>query len=113
MFKQMMEGVFVPGMEQVFSRVSPHAYSEEVGETSSAQPTGAQPPLQSRRSSLLHTALEVSQCNLLYESRGDSPSSHLYKAMQVNQFNSQTHISLHMGRWRSAHLEYRPIPLTR
>jgi hypothetical protein len=125
MFKQMMEGVFVPGMEQVFSRVSPHAYSEEVGETSSAQPTGAQPPLQSqpiqpppqsvgsRRSSLLHTALEVSQCNLLYESRGDSQSSHLYKAMQVNQFNSQTHISLHMGRWRSAHLEYRPIPLTR
>jgi hypothetical protein len=46
MFKQMMVGVFGPGMEQVFSRVSPHAYSAEVGETSSAQPTGAQPPLQ-------------------------------------------------------------------
>jgi hypothetical protein len=37
MFKQMMIGVFGPGMEQVFSRVSPHAYSAEVGETSSAQ----------------------------------------------------------------------------
>jgi hypothetical protein len=45
MFKQMMIGIFGPGMEKVFSRVSPHAYSTEVGETSSAQPTGAQPPL--------------------------------------------------------------------
>jgi hypothetical protein len=41
MFKQMMIGVFGPGMEKVFSRVSPHGYSTEVGETSSAQPTGA------------------------------------------------------------------------
>jgi hypothetical protein len=48
MFKQMMIGVFGPGMEKVFSRVSPHPYSTEVGETSSAQPTGAQPPLQSQ-----------------------------------------------------------------
>jgi hypothetical protein len=48
MFKQMMVGVFGPCMEQVFSRVSPHAYSAEVGETSSAQPTGAQPPLHSQ-----------------------------------------------------------------
>jgi hypothetical protein len=47
MFKQMMIGVFGPGMEKEFSRVSPHAYSAEVGETSSTQPTGAQPPLQS------------------------------------------------------------------
>jgi hypothetical protein len=47
MFKQMMVGVFGPGMEQVFSRVSPHAYSAEVGETSSTQPIGAQPLLQS------------------------------------------------------------------
>jgi hypothetical protein len=48
MFKQMMIGVFGPGMEKVFSRVSPHTSSTEVGETSSAQPTGAQPPLQSQ-----------------------------------------------------------------
>jgi hypothetical protein len=46
MFKQMMIGVFIPGMEKVFSRVSPHPSSAEVGETSSSQPTGAQPPLQ-------------------------------------------------------------------
>jgi hypothetical protein len=48
MFKQMMIGVFGPGMEKVFSRVSPHGHYTEVGETSSAQPTGAQPPLQSQ-----------------------------------------------------------------
>jgi hypothetical protein len=47
MFKQMIIGVFGPGMEKVFSRVSPHGYYTEVGETSFAQPTGAQPPLQS------------------------------------------------------------------
>jgi hypothetical protein len=43
-FKQMMVGVFVPGMEEVFSRISPQGYSMEVGESSSAQP-GTQPPL--------------------------------------------------------------------
>jgi hypothetical protein len=37
-FKQMMVGVFGPGMEQVFSRVSPQGYSMEVGESSSTQP---------------------------------------------------------------------------
>jgi hypothetical protein len=50
MFKQMMVGVFGPGMEKVFTRVSPHA-STEVGKTSSSQPpqdTGAQPPLRSQ-----------------------------------------------------------------
>jgi hypothetical protein len=49
MFKQMMIGVFGPGMERMLGRVSPHISSAEVGETSSAQPprdTGAQPPLQ-------------------------------------------------------------------
>jgi hypothetical protein len=48
-FKQMMVGVFGPGMERMLNRVSPHTYSVEVGETSSAQPArdaGAQPPLQ-------------------------------------------------------------------
>jgi hypothetical protein len=44
--QKMMIGVFGPGMENVFSRVSPHPSSEEVGEISSSQPTGAQPPLQ-------------------------------------------------------------------
>jgi hypothetical protein len=46
-FKQMMVGVFGPGMEQVFSRVSPQGYSMEVRESSSAQP-GTHPPLRSQ-----------------------------------------------------------------
>jgi hypothetical protein len=48
MFKQMMVGVFGPGMERMLSRVSPQASSAEVGETSTAQPVrdaSAQPPL--------------------------------------------------------------------
>jgi hypothetical protein len=50
MFKQMMIGVFCPGMERMLSRVSPHTSSAEVGETSTAQPVrdaGAQPPQKS------------------------------------------------------------------
>jgi hypothetical protein len=50
MFKQMMTGVFGPGMERMLSRVSPQASSAEVGETSTAQSVrdaSAQPPLQS------------------------------------------------------------------
>jgi hypothetical protein len=125
MFKQMMVGVFGPGMEKVFSRVSPHRYYTEVGETSSAQPTGAQPPLESQpiqpppqsvgsqpiqpplngaRSQPMQHPLRVA---------GDRQSSHLYKAIHVNQFNSRTHINLHMGKWHSDRLECRPIPLTR
>jgi hypothetical protein len=125
MFKQMMVGVFGPGVEQIFSRVSPQGYYAEIGESSSAQPVGTQPPLQGQptqpppqsvgdnRFSRLHTALEVSQCNLLCELQEDSQSSHPCKAVQGNPFNSQIHISLRMGRWRSAQLEYRPIQLTR
>jgi hypothetical protein len=49
MFKQMMVGVFGPGMERMLSRVSPQASTTEVGETSTAQPArdaSTQPPLQ-------------------------------------------------------------------
>jgi hypothetical protein len=79
MFKQMMVGVFGPGMEQVFSRVSPQGYYAEIGESSSAQPAGTQPPLQGQPiqpppqsvggqpiQPPPHSA-EVSQCNLLCE----------------------------------------------
>jgi hypothetical protein len=38
MFKQMMVGVFGPGMERMLSRVFPQASTMEVGETSTAQP---------------------------------------------------------------------------
>jgi hypothetical protein len=53
MFKQMMVGVFGPGMERTLGRVTPQASTMEVGETSAAangQPArdvSAQPPLQS------------------------------------------------------------------
>jgi hypothetical protein len=53
MFKQMMVGVFGPGMERTLSRVSPQTSIVEVGETSAAvnsQPArdaSGQPPLQS------------------------------------------------------------------
>jgi hypothetical protein len=53
MFKQMMVGVFGPGMERMLGRVSPQASTVEVGETSaavssqSARDASAQPPLQS------------------------------------------------------------------
>jgi hypothetical protein len=50
MFRQMMVGVFGPGMERTLSRVSPQTSIVEVGETSAAQPAqdvGTQPPLQS------------------------------------------------------------------
>jgi hypothetical protein len=36
MFKQMMVGIFGPGMERMLSRVSPQASTAEVGETSTA-----------------------------------------------------------------------------
>jgi hypothetical protein len=53
MFKQMMVGVFGPGMERMLGRVSPQGPTVEVGESSAAvniQPArdaSAQPPLQS------------------------------------------------------------------
>jgi hypothetical protein len=53
MFRQMMVGVFGPGMERVLGRVSPQGSIVEIGETSAAvnsQPArnaSAQPPLQS------------------------------------------------------------------
>jgi hypothetical protein len=52
MFKQMMVGVFGPGIERMLSRVSHQTSTTEVGETSTAQPArdaSAQPPLQSMR----------------------------------------------------------------
>jgi hypothetical protein len=36
MFKQMMVGVFGPGIERMLGRVSPHASTVEVGETKAA-----------------------------------------------------------------------------
>jgi hypothetical protein len=64
MFKQMMVGVFGPGMERMLGRVSPQASTVEVGETSAAvngQPArdaSAQPPLQSVGSQPLQPPLQ-------------------------------------------------------
>jgi hypothetical protein len=46
-FKQMMVGVFGPGIKQVFSRAPPQGYIMEIGESSSDQP-GTQLPLRSQ-----------------------------------------------------------------
>jgi hypothetical protein len=125
MFKQMMVGIFGPGMEQVFNRVSPQGHYAKIGESSSAQPAGTQPPLRSQPvqpppQSVGSQPVQPppqsagsQQCNLLCELQGDSQSSHPHKAMQVNRFSSQIHISLRMERWRSARLESRPIPPTK
>jgi hypothetical protein len=61
MFKQMMVGVFGPGMERTLSRVSPQTSTVEVGETSAAQPArdaSAQPPPQSVGSQPILTPLQ-------------------------------------------------------
>jgi hypothetical protein len=53
MFRQMMVGVFGPGMEKVLGRVSPQGPTVEIGESSAtinsqpARNASAQPPLQS------------------------------------------------------------------
>jgi hypothetical protein len=65
------------------------------------------------RSNLLYRALGVSRSNPLYKAWGVSRSGRLCKTIEVNLFNSRTHISLHMGNWHSVCLECRPIPLTR
>jgi hypothetical protein len=116
MFKQMMIGVFGPGMEKMLGRVSPYTSSTEVGETSSAQPprdTGAQPPLQSQPIQPPPQSVGGQPVQPPLQSMGVSQSSHLYKTIEVNRFSSQTRISLHMGTWRSVRLEYRLILLTR
>jgi hypothetical protein len=105
-FKQMMVGIFGPGMEQVFNRVSPQGYSME--RESPALPNkghshrcrASQSSLLHRAlgagpSSLLHKALEISQFNLLCGLQGDSRSSHPHRAAQVNRFNTEP-ISAHL-----------------
>jgi hypothetical protein len=57
MFKQMMVGVFGPGMEQVFSRVSPHAYSTEVGKPVLLNQQELNHHCRASQSSPLHKAL--------------------------------------------------------
>jgi hypothetical protein len=125
MFKQMMIGVFGPGMEKVLleypltcilqkSEKPVRLNQQELNHRCRASRSSLlHKALGASRSSLLHKALGVSRYNLLYEAWGVSQSCHLYKTIKVNPFNSRTHISLHMETWRSVRLECRPILLTR
>jgi hypothetical protein len=64
MFKQMMVGVFGPGMERTLGRVTPQASTVEVGETSAvvngqpARDASAQSPLQGVGSQPLQPPLQ-------------------------------------------------------
>jgi hypothetical protein len=49
------------------------------------------------KSNLLYKALGVNRSNLLYKAWGVSQFGRLYKTIEINPFNSRTHISLHMG----------------
>jgi hypothetical protein len=88
MFKQMMIGVFGPGMERPV--LLNHLEIQE-----------------------LNHHCKASRSNLLYKAWGVSQSSRLYKTIEVNPFNSRTRISLHMGTWRSVRLGCRLTLLTR
>jgi hypothetical protein len=65
MFKQMMVGVFGPGMERMLGRVSPQGPTVEVGESSAtvnsqpARDASAQPPLQSTRGQPIQPPLQI------------------------------------------------------
>jgi hypothetical protein len=118
-FKQMMVGVFGPGIEQVFNRAPPQdtAWRLESPVLShhceASQSSLLRRVLGARPSSLLHKAPEVKQFNLLCGPQEGSQSSRLRKAVQVNRFNSRTHISLRMGSWRLARLGFHLLPPTK
>jgi hypothetical protein len=106
MFKEMMVGVFGPGMERTLSRVSPQASTVEDGETSAAinsQPArdvSAQPPLQS-----------MGGQPHIRKAWGVNQSSRLYKVLGVAQSNSRTlirqcPIGLLMEIWHSVLLDF-------
>jgi hypothetical protein len=64
---------------------------------------------------VLNRHCKVNQSNRLRKVWGVNQSSHLYKAMDVAQFNSRTLISpigLLMEIWRSVLLEFYLTPLT-
>jgi hypothetical protein len=121
MFKQMMVGVFGPGMERCLVEYP----LTHVLQKSEKPVLLSQRELNRRcrasRSSLLHKALGVNRSNLLckawgvnrsnllyralgvnranplYKAWGVSQSGRVCKTIEVNPFNSRTHISLHMG----------------
>jgi hypothetical protein len=65
MFKQMMVGVFGPGMERTLGQVSPATSTVEVGETSAAQPardvSATLPHIQTRLGEYIFKALMIGE----------------------------------------------------
>jgi hypothetical protein len=111
MFKQMMIGVFGPGMERTFSRVSPQASTVEVEKLVLLN------QFEMRVFSHLYRVWEANQSNHLRKVWGVNRSIHLYKAMEVAQSNNrscikQCPIGLHMEIWRSVLLEFHLTLLT-
>jgi hypothetical protein len=83
MFKQMMIGVFGPGMERMLVKYPLRHLLQRLERPvllNHLEIRELNHHCKANRSSLLHKALGVSQ------------SSHLYKTMEVNQFNSRTRI---------------------
>jgi hypothetical protein len=114
MFKQMMVGVFGPGMERMLGQVSPQGSTVEVGETSTAvnsQPArdaSAQPPLQS---------MGIQPIQPPSQSAGGQPIQPPLQSTGVVQSSSRTlirqcPIGLLMEIWHSVLLEFHLALLT-
>jgi hypothetical protein len=119
MFKQMMVGVFGPGMERMLSRVSLRHLLRRLEEPELPNQLEVQTlnrHYKVNQSNCLRRAWEVNQSNHLLRAWAVSRFSRLYKAMEVAQFNNRTRIrqmDLHMEIWRSVHLDCRLTLLTR
>jgi hypothetical protein len=87
MFKQMMVGVFGPGMERMLGRVSPPTSTVEVGETSVAVNSHQR---EMQVLSRLCKVQEDNQSSLLYNVWEVNQSSRPYKVLGVTQSNSRT-----------------------
>jgi hypothetical protein len=108
MFKQMMVGVFGPGMERMLGRVSPPTSTVEVGETSvvvNSQPArdaSAQPPLQSAGGQPIQPPL---QCMGSQPIQPPLQSTGGHPVQQQNPYQAMPNRTL-MEIWHSALLEF-------
>jgi hypothetical protein len=99
MFKQMMVGVFGPGMERCLVEYPLKHLLRRLEKPVLLNRLGMQ---------VLNRHGKASQSNHLHKALGVNRSSRLYKAMEVAQFNNRTRIrqmGLHMEIWRSVHLD--------
>jgi hypothetical protein len=118
MFKQMMIGIFGLGMEKMLSRVSPHTSSTEARETSSAQPAGAQPPLQGQPIQPPPQSIGSQPVQPPPQSIGSQPvqlplqNNGGQPVLQPNPYQPMINRPTY-GTWRSVRLECHLILLTR